>query len=627
MNSTLFSFLLASSFLNPTINSSSHNDINNVVNKKNIINVYPKQSDAILTNPGIGFTELQRIVSNEPTNPFYGDTPILSYPDTSTVYYRWYWDQLTTSDNPNLNEAMLQRKIDNVLQIAASVNKKVVIRFMALRGKGDPIYDADVNKDSSGIPCWLVQELYGHGLNGTSCHLSDKEAVNMFKNPWFIHRTQEFLSALGKSYDNNKTLLRIDVGMVGTWGEWNLSGYASKNSLSVGLDDNGYKFQNLKPYIDAVIKAFPKTPKVMLGTNKGDYLSYATSNGMGWRVDCLGDWSKGWNHMENGYPTMISHMTDTSTNSHPDVYFNQRWKKAAVDFEICQGSLQDWYNINNPQHLTYNQVQKTFDFALKQHASLINAKSAAIPDEYQPLVKRFLNKLGYRYQLNHLEVNNIVHIDDYLQLKSTWKNLGVAPSYTNYPVTWRLRSANGNIVAYYTSKANIVNWLPADNDDNKSPTYIVNEKFKITNIPQGKYFLDVGLVEENSHQAKISLAIDTKLTDDNGQYYEADKENNNSHFQQYVPSDDGQYVPDNRGQYVPDNRGQYIADNSGQYNPDSYKKTVGYNSALYAKSHIKTQLLQYADMYDMSIDKHSKPYIEQQNNIGRWNEITMINVI
>ena len=589
MSSTLLSLLLASSIIHPTIYPSSNSDVNNSVNDNNVINIYPKSSDAILTNPGIGFTDFQRIVSNQPTNPFYEGAPVLSYPDTSTVYYRFYWDQLTKSDNPNLNEAMLKRKIDNVLQIAASVNKKVVLRFMALRGKGDPIYDADVNKDSSGIPCRLVQELYGHGLNGTSCHLSDKEAVYMFKNPWFLHRTQEFLSALGKRYDNNKTLLRIDVGMVGTWGEWNLYGYAPKNSASVGLPDNGYKFKDLQPYIDAIITSFPHTPKLMAGTNKGDFLSYATVNGMGWRVDCLGDWTKGWNHMENGYPTIISHMTDMLTNSHPDLYFNKRWKKVAVDFEICQGSLQDWYNINNPLHLTYNQVQKTFDFALNQHASLINAKSGAIPEEYQPLVKQFLNKLGYRYQLDHAEINNVVQNNHYLSIKSTWENLGVAPSYTNYPVTWRLRSANGNVVAYYTSKANIVNWLPADNDDNKSPTYIVNEKFKITNIPQGKYFLDVGLVEKNSHKAKISLAIDTKLTDDNGKYY----------------------VPDNRGQYQSENNKYNMASSSGKY----------------ATQDIKNKQLNHHSVYKLFVDNHSKQYIEQQNNIGRWNEITMINVI
>ncbi|WP_052675222.1 DUF4832 domain-containing protein [Photobacterium iliopiscarium] len=589
MSSTLLSLLLASSIVHPTIYPSSNSDVNNSVNDNNVINIYPKSSDAILTNPGIGFTELQRIVSNQPTNPFYEGAPVLSYPDTSTVYYRFYWDRLTTATNSQLNEKMLEDKIDNVLQIAASVNKKVVIRFMALRGKGDTIYDADVNKDSSGIPCWLVQELYGHGFNGTSCHLSDKEAVNMFKNPWFLYRAQEFLSALGKRYDHNKTLLRIDVGMVGTWGEWNLYGYASKNSASVGLDDNGYKIQNLKPYIDAVIKAFPYTPKVMSGTNKGDYLSYATQKGLGWRVDCLGDWNKAWNHMEDGYPTMIAHTTDASTNKYPDMLFNQRWKKAAVDFEICQGSLQDWYNINNPQHLTYNQVQKTFDFALNQHASLINAKSGAIPEEYQPLVKQFLNKLGYRYQLDHVEINNVVQNNHYLSIKSTWENLGVAPSYTNYPVTWRLRSANGNVVAYYTSKANIVNWLPADNDDNKSPTYIVNEKFKITNIPQGKYFLDVGLVEKNSHKAKISLAIDTKLTDDNGKYY----------------------VPDNRGQYQSENNKYNMASSSGKY----------------ATKDIKNKQLNHHSVYKLFVDNHSKQYIEQQNNIGRWNEITMINVI
>ncbi|KJG55896.1 hypothetical protein UA38_17270 [Photobacterium kishitanii] len=229
MSSTLLSFLIASSVLNPTANN---NNTHSFTDENNLSVVIPKQSNKVLTNPGIGFTELQRVVSNDPENPFYEGKPVISYPDTSTIYYRWYWDQLTTATDPNLNERMLEKKIDNVLEEAAAVNKKVVIRFMALRGKNDPIYDADVNKDSSGIPCWLVQELYGHGLNGSSCHLSDKEAVSMFKNPLFIHRMQQFLDALGKRYDNNKTLLRIDMGMVGTWGEWIFLGMRQRRAIA-----------------------------------------------------------------------------------------------------------------------------------------------------------------------------------------------------------------------------------------------------------------------------------------------------------------------------------------------------------------------------------------------------------
>ncbi|PSU93079.1 DUF4832 domain-containing protein [Photobacterium kishitanii] len=579
MSSTLLSFLIASSVLNPTANN---NNTHSFTGENNLSVVIPKQSNKVLTNPGIGFTELQRVVSNDPENPFYEGKPVISYPDTSTIYYRWYWDQLTTATDPNLNERMLEKKIDNVLEEAAAVNKKVVIRFMALRGKNDPIYDADVNKDSSGIPCWLVQELYGHGLNGSSCHLSDKEAVSMFKNPLFIHRVQQFLDALGKRYDNNKTLLRIDMGMVGTWGEWNLSGYAAKTSNSVGLVDNGYTLHDLEPYIAALVHAFPHTPKTMLGTDKGDFLSYATNRGFGWRVDCLGDWSKGWSEMEDGYPGLIAHASDIQTNTAPDVLFDQRWKKSAVDFEICQDSLQDWSNIKNPLHLTYDQVQQTFDFALKEHASLIDAKSHQIPNIYQPLLTAFLNKLGYRYQLNEVDYSRNIPKNGTLIINSQWQNLGVAPSYINYPVTWRLRTANGSIIAYYTSNAKIENWFPAADYEDQSPIYKVSDHFQLGNqISKGQYFLDVGLVEKGTYNAKVLLANDTKMTTDTGQSYTI---NNN--------------IIKNNNSIV-----SYVDNNHYLYNGN-----VKYPSSFF-------------------LDKHSEQYIKQQNNIGRWNEIATINVI
>lgn len=640
MSSTLLSFLIASSVLNPTMNN---NHIHTLTDNNNLAIVIPKQSNKILINPGIGFTELERVVSNDPENPFYEGPPVISYPDTSTMYYRWYWDQLTTATDPQLNEKMLEDKIDSVLKIAAAVNKKVVIRFMALRGKNDPIYDPDVNKDSSGIPCWLVQELYGHGVNGGSCHLSDSEAVNMFKNPLFIHRMRQFLDVLGKRYDHNKALLRIDMGMVGTWGEWNLSGYAPSTSQSVGLTDNGYTLHDLEPYIDELSHAFPHTPKTMLGTNKGDFLSYATTRGFGWRVDCLGDWGEGWNEMQNGYPDLIAHASDINTNIAPDFLFTQRWKKSAVDFEICQDSLQDWSRTSNPLHLTYDQVQKTFNFALEEHASLINAKSHPIPEQYQSLLKGFLNKLGYRYQLNQVDYSREVPQGGTLTINSQWQNLGVAPSYTNYPVTWRLRTADGDIVAYYTSTANIKNWLPANHYEDQSPIYKISDHFQLSpHIAKGQYFVDVGLVAKNTHMAKVLLANDTKMTTDKGLPYilnnnsDVDTSNKGSDHHQYSDNS-GQYVPDNRGQYVPDNRGQYVPDNRGQYIP----MDNGQYAAITAeKIKNNNDIAPYLDNYSLYshhqmnkksalfyVSQHSDKYIKQQNNVGRWHEITTINVI
>ncbi|WP_080888939.1 DUF4832 domain-containing protein [Photobacterium kishitanii] len=361
-----------------------------------------------------------------------------------------------------------------------------------------------------------------------------------------------------------------------------LSGYAAKTSNSVGLVDNGYTLHNLEPYIAALVHAFPHTPKTMLGTDKGDFLSYATNRGFGWRVDCLGDWSKGWSEMEDGYPGLIAHASDIQTNTAPDVLFDQRWKKSAVDFEICQDSLQDWSNIKNPLHLTYDQVQQTFDFALKEHASLIDAKSHQIPNIYQPLLTAFLNKLGYRYQLNEVDYSRNIPKNGTLTINSQWQNLGVAPSYINYPVTWRLRTANGSIIAYHTSNAKIENWFPAADYEDQSPIYKVSDHFQLGNqISKGQYFLDVGLVEKGTYNAKVLLANDTKMTTDTGQSYTI---NNN--------------VIKNNNSIV-----SYVDNNHYLYNGN-----VKYPSSFF-------------------FDKHSEQYIKQQNNIGRWNEIATINVI
>ena len=93
--------------------------------------------------------------------------------------------------------------------------------------------------------------------------------------------------------DGHADIDHVDLGSIGWWGEWHLSG--SKYKLPT--------LEHRRQVVDAYLAAFKKTPLVLL-IGGGDCLKYVCDHGAGWRADCLGDmggFSKNWCHMRKGY--------------------------------------------------------------------------------------------------------------------------------------------------------------------------------------------------------------------------------------------------------------------------------------------------------------------------------------
>ena len=66
-----------------------------------------------------------------------------------------------------------------------------------------------------------------------------------------LGRHLDFIKRLGERYDGHPDIDHVDLGSVGWWGEWHLSG--SKNCKLPTLE-------NRKKIVDAYLAAFKKTP-------------------------------------------------------------------------------------------------------------------------------------------------------------------------------------------------------------------------------------------------------------------------------------------------------------------------------------------------------------------------------
>ncbi|HIF9258388.1 TPA: DUF4832 domain-containing protein [Photobacterium damselae] len=468
--------------------------------KQETINYYPETKNNILINPDIGITEFHTFdIKNDP----WWSEP--THPNTSVVYFRWYWEELETEEG-KYNFQL----IDDTINQAKHLGKKVAIRFMTMSGLNETYYNPSplAGNKILGIPCWLKKQI---DPNTFDICKDDNSYVVDYKNSLLKEKLTKFVNAMGQRYNTNPDILRLDVGLVGSWGEWNLATHANMADLG----RNGYTEEDLKPYVYMMQEAFPDKPlSIDIGSSTEAVSSYAMSKlNLGWRADCLGDWAPwGWNHMENGYPDVLEFIKGNGYLTNPYRYptFDQHWKKAPVDFEICD-TMNYW--VNNSDVYTREKVKQTFNFALNQHASLINLKSGNIPAIYQDLLDDFLKKLGYRFELKSVQLISNFKPGNNLTINSTWKNVGSAPSYNNYPVSWRLVNNDNNEIITWNTENDITTWYPAENTNQDAHEYNQNNTFSLpVNMQTGMYKLQVALLDKNNKPA-IKLGISGRNND------------------------------------------------------------------------------------------------------------------
>lgn len=396
------------------------------------------------------------------------------YPDTGIEYQRFYWSELEPQEG-QYNFALVDEAFTEAARHQPAMN--VGLRFMALDGP----------ESGSKIPTWLINK----GIKGIWTP-DGKTFMPDLDDPIFMGYVQRLLNAFGQRYDGNPELAYLDIGMVGSWGEWHNSNFPGVKPLL-----ERYTSQLLNRYVDMHFAAFPRTPKIML-ISGGDSLVYAAKKGAGWRADCWGDWrnfNATWSHMRDDYPSRLEAAKSSWSG------FSQAWQKAPVSLEIC-GYMPEWRSV---QHYTREEVQTTLNWALAQHVSTVNLKSREVPQEYRDLVDNALAKMGYRFRVMSLTHEASRRAGQTLTLKSDWSNDGVAPIYLRYNLAWRLQDTKGKTQEQGNTGDDIRQWLPGSHHTEyqmKTPD----------SLPPGQYSLEVALLDE-SGKSRIQLANEGRQPD------------------------------------------------------------------------------------------------------------------
>ena len=426
--------------------------------------VYPNAISGPITNPGVGIETFH--------NSWGVNLKQSEYPAAGIDYYRFYWSDLEPREG-QYNFTMLDKIIaDNSNK---TPKKAVALRFMT----------ADSPYSGSKIPQWLIDKgIKGQWQNGAFVPDLDDHV--------YLYYMERFLTAFGHRYDGNPNLSHIDIGMVGSWGEWHNSNFNQLPKLH-----ERYTTNELNHIVDLHFEAFPKTKKVMLISGE-ESLNYAVSKGAGWRADCWGDWhhfSPNWSHMDDDYPYRLNKAEQA------DPKFKDAWKNGPISFEPCT-TVGDWHT---KQNYSMYDVQRSIDWALEHHASTLNLKSKPIPEKFRPMLDAALTKLGYRLRVKTLSHPRSVSSGDTLVISAMLTNEGVAPPYVHRHLAYRLVDGYGRTAFFFKASYEISAWLPGEHPTRTSMTLP-------RSLASGTYSLELAFVE-NQDDVPINLANEGKQGD------------------------------------------------------------------------------------------------------------------
>jgi hypothetical protein len=440
------------------------------VSGQETIYIRPTEIDDVLINPGIGFMTFQRFNGDELNEgirwtegfpidyqEFDGTLDNKDHPMTSLAYFRVYWKYM----EPEMQQYNWDM-IDKALKTANERQQTLLLRIAP--------YGTGKDKD---VPDWyrtMVGEKQEWLSEGSGWRVDAED-------PRYAEYFGGLISELGKRYDGHPDLEGVDISIVGYWGEGRGSAILTDDTRSA--------------LINAYTDNFKTTPLIMVLTDEVTNKYGLSQANVGWRVDCIGDlgfWAEdqnGWTHMYQYYPWSIVNfgMADV-------------WKTAPVSLEVC-GTMKSW---KQEQGYTGKDVEYIINETLKWHISSFNAKSSSVPPEWQPLVDRWLKKMGYRFVLRNFGYPEFARPNEKLEFKSWWENKGVAPCYKPFQLAIRLKGAQQSEVLI--TDANINSWLPGDN--------IFDSAVLVPDMPLGEYDLQVAIVDNKSHTPQVQLAIEGK---------------------------------------------------------------------------------------------------------------------
>ncbi|EJO5347339.1 DUF4832 domain-containing protein [Clostridium botulinum] len=424
-----------------------HKKIIGVVTKDFKINEF-KESNRVITNPYMGL--VMDATSESAEEPF------------STVYAGISWRELEPQKG-KFNFDAVEKKIRYKHW---KKDKSYVIRVYM---------DYPSSKKHMDIPDWLYKEIKGKGV------WYDKDGNKGFapeyNNPVLINYHSKLIKALGKRYNKDKSVVFVEIGSIGQWGEWN-------NSIS----DKDNKFPGTSitdkyviPYIQYLGNKFLLMRRPF---------EIAKKNKMGLFNDSFGD-----KFQTNDYfLSWINNGYKVPDNEQHNPEMRGYWEK--------RPSAGEFANYPGDMYLENKNIESTINMIKNSHTTWLgpsNPGYVKLPKEKKKNLDRLLNIIGYRYTITRIQYSYINSPGQSLIGSISIKNSGVAPFYFKWPIQLILEGPKGKIVQKQNLNYDIRNLLPGNVD---IPFQIPLNK----NLPSGIYKVKVCILNPETNKPAIEFA-------------------------------------------------------------------------------------------------------------------------
>lgn len=350
-----------------------------------------------------------------------------NYPGATQHGFRLSWRTLQPTPT-TYNWAPL----DNMLNYIGT--RRLTLRVFTLNSGGSE--RSGVSNNFTAMPDWVenipgaTQILTISPDFGTGNYVVPMWDSAAYQNAW-----TQFLSALGARYDRDERLEAFDASGVGDWSEWHV--YSFRNSYSGGAD-RPWSQTTMNAMIDANAVAFPNTQLLCFtvdprATWRAMNTPVATAKPIGIRNDSLGEatWSDG-----------IPRLTGSVANQGPQLAI-ERWKTAPMIFEYYQMWDQQMSATNlrrarqQIQQYHGTGIQSSNVFYTYNAAGWSSTMPASEWDDFSKQMKY----IGYRYRISSLTVPQSVSRGGTLTLKPQWVNMGAAPTYDKWTISYALKPA------------------------------------------------------------------------------------------------------------------------------------------------------------------------------------------
>lgn len=421
--------------------------------------IRPEISQALLTNPGIGFIAAPELMDAEPNAlrdsrgqivapyKFTPDSRTWNHPDSGVLFCSCRW-----KDIEPLQGTYDWRCLEEKLDAAAALGCTCIVRISP--------YALSAQED---IPAWLRMR-YPEEPEFPFWRIDPN--TTEYPRLWAA-----LIRNFAARYDGDPRITSVDMAIVGAWGE----GGGTEN-----MEENA-----MKTVIAAYMEGFPHTPlTALLHDPKSLACIRAFPKQVGFRVDCLGDMGgfhgDRWSHMLDFYPENIQNFQ-----------MGDAWQEAPVVFEACW-HMNDWY-------LQGWDIDYIIDESLKWHISSYNSKGTTVPEAWKDSVTRWVRRMGYRFELHLARWQARGTAGKPWRWEMLVLNTGVAPCYHNYAPVVRLENASG--CWDIPLNEDIRRWMPDEE-------HYTGQMLSLpAALPQGTYRVSLGFPTGLPHRPALMLAI------------------------------------------------------------------------------------------------------------------------